>query len=87
MQVNIYIYTYIYMCVCVCVYIYIYIYMQVNIEALRTGLGEGYLSDFSPPQTTPFQGPCLWIKGGKSRYKSIKENLVQLSYESSVDNF
>ncbi len=55
------------------IYICIYVYMQVNIDALRTGLGQGYLSDFAPPQTKPFQGPCLWIKGGKSRYTSIKK--------------
>mmetsp|Transcript_38462 Transcript_38462/g.56553 ORF Transcript_38462/g.56553 Transcript_38462/m.56553 type:complete len:150 (-) Transcript_38462:431-880(-) len=41
---------------------------KVNVAAIHRGLTSGGLTGFSAPSATPFAGPCLWIKGGKSKY-------------------
>ena len=41
---------------------------KVNVEAISAGLRSGALSQFTPPGDSPFEGPTLWIKGGKSNY-------------------
>ena len=52
---------------------------KVNVQALKSGLDSGALMGFGGggaqgaerPGDWVFKGPCLWVKGGQSRYTFI----------------